>query len=137
MTNNSIFDWHKFHVVGCRLYESGSEENLRTAINRFYYGSFCQARDYLIHNNIFYDEDLKNDLCSGKGVVHEATRLIFLKEKRLINHRQGKKIHDWLVDLRDYRNRVDYNSSTDFNLEFMTRQSKIYSEKIFNTLENL
>ena len=136
MISNSIFDWYKFYEVGCRLYEHGSEEDLRTAINRFYYGSFCYARDYLISNNIFHDDTLKRDLCSGKAIVHETTRLIFKKEKRLINHKDGKKIHDWLFDLRNYRNKVDYDSKNDFNLEFMAKQSKIYSKKIFETIGN-
>ena len=136
MIFNSIFDWYKFYEVGCRLYEQGSEEDLRTAINRFYYGSFCYARDYLISNNIFYDESLKRDLCSGRGIVHETTRLIFKKEKRLINHNEGKKIHDWLFDLRNYRNKVDYDPKNDFNLKFMAKQSKIYSKKIFDTINN-
>lgn len=136
MRSNSIFDWYKFYEVGCRLYEQGSEEDLRTAINRFYYGSFCYARDYLISNNIFHDDALKRDLCSDKGIVHETTRLIFKKEKRLINHNEGKKIHDWLFDLRNYRNKVDYDPKNDFNLKFMAKQSKIYSKKIFDTINN-
>ena len=136
MISNSIFDWYKFYKVGCRLYEQGSEEDLRTAINRFYYGSFCYARDYLISNNIFHDNTLKKDLCSGKSIAHETTRVIFKKEKRLINHKDGKKIHDWLLDLRDYRNKVDYDSNNDFQLDFMAKQSKIYSKKIFDTIDN-
>lgn len=136
MQNNPTFDWHKFYKIGCQLYDDGSEEDLRTAINRFYYGPFCYARDYLINNNIFYNNELKRDLCSGKGIVHEATRLIYKKETRLIDHNKGKKIHDWLFDLREYRNKVDYNSETDFNLKFMARQSKAYSKKIFDTIDN-
>ena len=50
--------------------------------------------------------------------------------------KDGKKIHDWLLDLRDYRNKVDYNSQNDFNLEFMAKQSKVYSKKIFDTINN-
>lgn len=137
MTNNSIFDWYKLHELGCKLYESGSEVELRTAINRFYYGSFCYARDYLIHNKIFVNADLKKDLCSGTGVVHGATQEIFRKEKQKINPKVGRKIHKYLYNLRKYRNKVDYDLSIDFNLEFRAKQSKIFSEKIFEKIDEL
>ena len=91
MNNKTNFDWYKFHEVGCVLYETGGEENLRTAINRFYYGSFCQARDFLLNNNIFYNKTLKDDICSETGVVHEATRLIYKNEKRKIDKKKVKR----------------------------------------------
>ena len=61
MIENSIFDWYKFYEVGCSLLEKGEEENLRTAINRFYYASFCFSRDFLIENNIYHNADLKKN----------------------------------------------------------------------------
>ncbi len=135
--NIDTFDWYKFYEVGCKLLESESEEDLRTAINRFYYGAFCYSRDYLINNKIYYDKKHKEDLLSDKGIVHVATREIFLKETNKINHSKGKKIHDWLYNLRKYRNKVDYDRNSDFNLKYMVKVSEIYSKKIFVNIDSL
>lgn len=136
MADNN-FDWYKFHEVGCNLYDGGSDEELRTAINRFYYGAFCYARDYLIVNKIFHNNDLKEKICSNTGKVHEATRLIFKEEKKKINPKKGYNVHKYLYNLREYRNKVDYDSDADFNLNFMARKAKSYSEKIFDIVKNL
>ena len=59
--NSDTFDWYEFYEMGCLLLEKGDEKSLRTAINRFYYASFCRARDYLIKNDLFFET----------GVMHE------------------------------------------------------------------
>lgn len=134
--NINTFDWYKFYELGCKLFESGSQEDLRTAVNRFYYGAFCYSRDYLINNKIFYNKKYKNDLLSEKGIVHKTTRLIFKEEKRKINPKKGKKIHDKLYNLRIYRNKVDYNANSDFNLELYARKSKSYAKTVFDIIDS-
>lgn len=134
---NKTFDWYKLHILGCKLYDNGTEEDLRTAINRFYYGAFCHSRDYLISNKIFIDKKHKTELYNPSSKVHSITRFIFKNEKRKLNHKKGKKIHDYLYNLREYRNEADYNSKVLSNLNFMAKRSKYCSEEIFNLIREL
>ncbi|WP_455644935.1 hypothetical protein [Methanosphaera sp.] len=58
---------------------------MRTAINRFYYAAFCEARDFLIKNieEINCKTKLKKQLTSKKGMGHGATSEIFNNMKNL------------------------------------------------------
>lgn len=135
MNNKPLFDWYKFYRHGYALSKHESDEYLRTAINRFYYGSFCYARDYLISKQIFHNKELKNEMLSNTSNVHKATREIFKKEKHRINPKKGMKVHKYLHSLRKNRNKVDYDSNTDFDLEHLAKQSETYSKKIFEIIE--
>lgn len=139
MIKNSIFDWYKFYEVGCFLLEKGEEENLRTAINRFYYASFCFSRDFLIENNIYYNADLKEKLLSGGSDVHRATRDIFKYSKDLNYGRshKGKKISRKLKDLRDERNRVDYVNERYTSINAVANKCQATSNSIFNLIKDL
>lgn len=135
MIKNPPFDWYKFYKLGYILSKHESDEYLRTAINRFYYSAFCYARDYLISKQIFHNKELKNEMLSNTGNVHKATREIFKKEKRQINPKKGRKVHKYLHSLRKNRNKVDYDSNADFDLEHLAKQSEAYSKKIFEIIE--
>lgn len=81
--DSSNFCWQEFNDLAVELSKSNKEVKLRTAIGRFYYASFCQARDYLINNKIFYNNDLKSQMCSQTSVVHKATINIYKYETKL------------------------------------------------------
>ena len=44
-----MFDWIRFVVLGKILLDMKTEESIRTAISRFYYGIFGVLRRYLIN----------------------------------------------------------------------------------------
>ena len=135
--NSDTFDWYEFYEMGCLLLKKGDEKSLRTAINRFYYASFCRARDYLIKNNIYHNEDLNDKLHSDKSIVHSATRDLFKYATEFRNSGTGRTIHDKLLELRDYRNSVDYDSNKINNLIFYARRSEVDSKKLFNLIQDL
>ena len=54
MTNSDNFNWYWLHELGSVLLDSADEAYLRTAINRFYFSAFCDARDYLIRNLLLF-----------------------------------------------------------------------------------
>lgn len=137
MTDTLDFDWHKFYELGCNLLDENTDESLRTAINRFYYAAFCYARDYLVDNNIFINDELDQQLKSGTGKSHKATRDIFKYGLSDYDSPKGRTIHDKLYELRNYRNRVDYNKESISSLSLMTNRSKIDSKKIFDLIDEL
>lgn len=137
MTNTFDFDWYKFYELGCNLLDENTDESLRTAINRFYYAAFCYARDYLIDNNIFIDDELEEQLKSGTGKSHKATRVLFKYGLDDCDSSKGKTIYDKLYELREYRNRVDYNKESISGLYLMSNRSKIDSKKIFDLIGEL
>lgn len=136
MSSNANFNWYCFYEVGCELLEKEGEKYWRSAIGRFYYAAFCEARDFLISNNIFYNEDLKDDLTSGKSVVHGATRDIFKYAPEVNFHNEGKNISNKLFELRDYRNFADYDDQQR-NFNFYANRAKADVDVVFRNLEKL
>ena len=65
MSASDDFNWYWLHELGSLLLSSDDEAYLRTAINRFYFSAFCEARDYLIKNKIFYNDKFEKILLSG------------------------------------------------------------------------
>ena len=60
----------------------------------------------------------------------------FLKKKNIgLIPKKGMKVHKYLHSLRKNRNKVDYDSNTDFDLEHLAKQSETYSKKIFEIIE--
>lgn len=136
MSSDSNFKWYSFYEVGCELLEKEDSVYWRTAIGRFYYAAFCEAKDFLIYNNIYCNKDLKSKLTSGKGVVHSATQDIFKYSGDLNSHNGGRFVSDKLRELRDYRNVADYDSDArDFkNMAF---RAKSISKAVFSKLDDL
>ena len=139
MTNNEdFFDWHNLYKLGCKLAESDDESYLRTAIIRFYYGSFCYARDFLIEKNICYaDKDLHDRLTSQDSDVHGATKECFKHSNNKALKNYGYQIADKLNQLRQYRNQVDYDSDNKHNFKFMVKQSQAFSKYVFDKIDEL
>ena len=139
MTNReNHFDWRNLYKIGCELAKSDDETYLRTAINRFYYGAFCYARDFLIEKNISgADRDLHDRLTNGGSDVHGATKECFKYCKNPALRNYGYQIADKLSQLRLYRNQVDYDCDSNHNFQFMAIQSKAFSKYIFDKIDEL
>ena len=52
MTKNEKFDWYDYYLLA-ESFKTDNPAKLRTGINRYYYSSFLESRDYLIENKIF------------------------------------------------------------------------------------
>ena len=85
----------------------------------------------------YHNEDLNDKLHSDKSIVHSATRDLFKYATEFRNSGTGRTIHDKLLELRDYRNSVDYDSNKINNLIFYARRSEVDSKKIFNLIQDL
>ena len=136
MTNSDYFNWYWLHELGSVLLDSDDEAYLRTAINRFYFSAFCEARDYLIRNKIYHNKKLKDMLRSNSGNTHLATRTIYYNANEFDNKKIGYKISTTLKDLRDIRNTADYETKSK-NFKNFAIDSKKDSLFIFNTLREL
>ena len=135
MTSDN-FNWYWLHELGTILLDSDDEAYLRTAINRFYFSAFCEARDYLIQNKIYYNEKFRKILHSRSGNVHSATSLIFRIAHEFRLEEVGLGIDYSLTNLRKLRNIADYETpSKDF--KNIAIESKSNSYFVFNTLRDL
>ena len=136
MSASDDFNWYWLHELGSILLVSDDEAYLRTAINRFYFSAFCEARDYLIRNNIYYNKKLKDELKSNSGEVHSATREIYKLSKEFRSKRRGIRIERALNSLRDLRNEADYQTPSK-NFKYSALKSENLSSFVFNTLRKL
>ena len=136
MTNSDNFNWYWLHELGSLLLSSDDEAYLRTAINRFYFSAFCEARDYLIKNKIFYNDKFEKMLRSGSGKVHSATKNIFRNAIEVNNETIGLDIGNALEALRKNRNKVDYESPSK-NFKRTALESQDDSLFVFNALNKL
>ena len=48
MNSNNSFNWKDFNDIADILISLNTDAAYRTAINRYYYSTFCHARDYLV-----------------------------------------------------------------------------------------
>ena len=136
MSASDDFNWYWLHELGSLLLSSDDEAYLRTAINRFYFSAFCEARDYLIKNKIFYNDKFEKILLSGSGKVHSATKNIFRNAIEVNNETIGLDIGNALEALRKNRNKVDYESPSK-NFKYSALKSENLSSFVFNTLRKL
>ena len=101
MTNSKIFDWCEFYDFANNFAESNNPSELRIAISRFYYATFCKCRDFLITHEYNLGNDSYNNLILGKSDVHSEVINIFFAiiKKKLNQNREGKKklLGIWLV----------------------------------------
>ena len=75
MGSNS-FEWKDFNDLADILINLNSDAAYRTAINRYYFSSFCISRDYLILNKIYRSKKSKNIMNSDSSEIHKETRKI-------------------------------------------------------------
>ena len=74
---------------------------------------------------------------SETSKVHEETRNIFEKHKKVNLNKKGKRIARELDELRNYRNLVDYDAGKLEDIKFAYTYCKSRSEKIFKLLDDL
>ena len=106
----------KIHTFGKILCDVKTEESIRTAISRFYYGIFGIVRRYLI--NVKH----KCYLEKGNAKVHKLVSNE-LKHSKDSTEQQMSKI---LNKLRVFRNHADYDDEYDgqFFVEFLLENKK-------------
>ena len=111
-----MFDWKKFVLLGKMLCDIKTEESIRTAISRLYYGIFGIVRRYLINvKHKYYLEEH-----SSKVHRHVSNEL---KHSDDSNEKELLKI---LNRLRVFRNHADYDDKYDekFFFEFLLENKK-------------
>lgn len=133
MKQEDKFDWHNYYLLA-KSFQTGDSAKLRTGINRFYYSSFLESRDYLIENKIFLG---KENMKSKGSIVHDETRKIFKNHHTLNISRKGEIIASELHELRKYRNLVDYDAKKPENIEFAYNYCKSRAKIVLNLLEEL
>ena len=133
------FEWIELYNLGVLLLKSNDEVYLRTAINRFYYAAFCQARDYLIENKIFYNNKYKKVLTTKEGNVHSATQEIYFLSNKLNDKTShyGKNISKKLYYLREKRNIVDYYKNVNCDLFTLSEYCKVKSKAVLDSIDKL
>ena len=111
-----MFDWIRFVVLGKILLDMKTEESIRAAISRFYYGIFGVLRRYLI--NVKH----KYVLMSRGGNVHESVFRELSKSKDLTE----SEISSIFNKLRVMRNHADYDAEFDYGyfMEFLVDYKK-------------
>ena len=134
MGSNSPFEWKDFNDLADILINLNTDAAYRTAINRYYFSSFCISRDYLILNKIFRSKKSKNIMISESSEIHKETREIFRNAP--FNHDEyiGDKIYRALTDLREKRNKFDYDKNASVNLN-LCNYCKSRSEIVFENIE--
>ena len=114
------FSWEDFKTLLKSCVKKNDEASQRTAISRFYYGSFCYSREHLIE---FLDKkDFNEDT-----EIHKRVHEYFLNEHRMEEH---NKIASNLKRLRTNRNKSDYRLNFP-KVESYIEKSKKNSEKYF------
>jgi hypothetical protein len=110
----TTFDWALIHPIGDELIQTDDESHLRSAFNRYYYGSYCSTKYYLVnlgnleflgvkggHKNL-YEELKKSPNDNEKKLGHDLEELF---KKRVdadyLLERDGKNL-----DVEYFRNEL-------------------------------
>lgn len=111
-----MFDWKKFILLAINLCDIETEESIRTAISRLYYGIFGIVRRYLINAKHKYY------LMSADSEVHKHVS----NELKHSKDSTEKKLLKILNKLRVFRNHADYDGEYDeqFFVEFIYENRK-------------
>lgn len=136
MKEDEKFDWHDYYLLA-ESFQSGDSAKLRTGINRYYFSSFLESRDFLIENKIFLNKKSKVIMANRSSQVHDETRKIFREHKSLNTSRKGEMIASELRELRKYRNIVDYDAEHPKNIKFAYNYCKSRAKIILSLLEDL
>lgn len=111
-----MFDWKSFVLLGKMLCGIKTEESIRTAISRLYYGIFGIVRRYLINvKNKYYLEEH-----SAKVHKHVSNELKCSKDS------SEQELSEILNRLRVFRNHADYDDEFDEKcfVEFLFENKK-------------
>lgn len=133
----SEFEWDEFNQLADSYLKQNNEAKQRTGVSRYYYGTFCTARDFLNENEIYLNQTSADIMNSKRSDVHSETSKIFREHKELQNDNIGKTISKELNKLRRLRNEADYDKITSNSLDKMIIESKIKSERILELLNQL
>ena len=99
------FDWSEYLIVAADL-SAGREPTAseqargRAAVSRAYYAAFCPARDFLV------DRGELSPARADEPRLHATV----MERFRLSTDGRRRKIGNWLRDMRDARNRCDYEA---------------------------
>ena len=137
MSDDETFDWYGYYALADSYRNESDLAKLRTGINRLYYSSFLESRDYILENEIFLNEINRRIMQSRSGRVHQETRLTFDCHPLLNQGNNGKKIAQRLNVLRKYRNMVDYDSHNPKNLKHTYNRCQSKAKRIFELLDEL
>nr|WP_294998392.1 hypothetical protein [uncultured Methanobrevibacter sp.] len=130
------FNWNNFNILADSFIDENDEAKQRTGVSRYYFETFCTARDFLNRNKYYLNNKSKKIMTSNKSDVHNETSKIFRKHKKFNNNEIGKIISKELNKLRKMRNQADYNQINN-NIDNMIKKSKIRSERILKLLKKL
>lgn len=136
MKTKEEFDWHDYYTLAESLKTEHTAE-LRTGINRFYYSSFLESRDFLIKNKIFLSKESKKNMILKGSKVHEEVRNIFRNHKSLNYSRKGEIIAGELNELRKYRNMVDYDAKKPKHIKYAYDYCNSRAKIVLNLLDEL
>lgn len=136
MKKDEKFDWYNYYLLA-ESFKTDDPAKLRTGINRYYYSSILESRDYLIENKIFLNKDSKKNMTSEGSIVHEETRKIFKNHNSLNISRKGEIIANELLELRKYRNVVDYDAENPKNIKFAYDYCKARAKIVLKILKEL
>jgi len=120
------FDWSEYLSVAKHLQQHESNRNfsaeagLRSAISRAYYAAFCHARNFAQQYQDFKPTAGPQD--------HKLLRKHFIQI-------QQTSIASNLNELRQWRNKCDYNNSVE-NLDQLIEAAIQRAEDIFNELNS-
>ena len=134
MSSEAAFEWKDFKDMADMLIGLDYDAAYRTAINRYYFSSFCHARDYLILNKIFRGKESKIIMNSQSSEIHSETREIFKDAPFSHDKYIGDKIYRALNDLREKRNDVDYEKDAYVDSK-VCNYCKARSEIVFDNIE--
>lgn len=137
MSRTDEFDWNEFTKIGIEFVSGKNQAKQRTGISRFYYGAFCQSRNFLNKKGTYLGEKSKKIMTSKSVDVHSETSRIFKRHKKYKNGNKGKIISKNLNKLRKMRNQADYDNVIHKSLSKMLNDSKILSDEILNLLTEL
>jgi hypothetical protein len=117
------FDWKEYQALGVFLREAddpstSKEARLRSAVSRFYYSSFCHARNVARDRLMF----------TPVGDADDHTRLI-----EHFSRRRRMEEASTLRNLRLWRNQCDYQDDV-ANLDVLAENAETSSERIFALL---
>lgn len=134
MNDSDGFEWYEFNNLADSYVNEDDEAKQRTGVSRYYYGTFCTARDFLNDNDIYLNQNSKKIMKSKKADVHGEISKIFRKHDKFQKNNIGPIISKELDKLRKMRNEADYDRFTSNNLDDMILKSKLRSEKILELL---
>ena len=134
MSQDIAFQWKDFNDLADMLIYLNTDAAYRTAINRYYFSSFCFSRDYLILNKIYRSKKSKNIMNSDSSEIHKETREIFKEAPFSHDEYICDKIYRALNDLREKRNYVDYDKDAFVNLN-LCNYCKARSKIVFDNVE--